>query len=812
MKMAKVTILVLVTIITISVLLVLNCSAVFAAAPTLGYDNDGGRVFDDGSGNKFLAWGIDTCNWTSTDMTIFHSYCDMLQYCNCTFVSIPIHWKDVEPTQDNYIFSIVQQQFDMARDHGLKVVAYWYGSNFAAGDNQFVPDYILNDKNTYKRVVGSCFAIDKVLCPNNTATLNREKTAYYNLVNFVKSYNTSQTSNVVLSMLCGAEKDLVQSLANWNPPLQTDVRCYCDTCNSLYQGEGAIAFDKTSFSKYVKSLIDYGATTGYDIPTYSQVCAWSWFPGWRYAEDPNVLKSTVNRSNHFVVPSIADCSSISNYITDMSYFTPTNIPGNIMFTDGIGQGAYRNNNVECAPWINILYYGGLGAIYWDNGINDPNNPNWSQSLLYDTTLQTKYRTYFGPLKGMEYQLARLKCSATKKFWWMPGTTYETGSTTNYSLNAWNSNNDYGVFFDLGTNEFCFSGSNYAGAYTLKVSKTGGFQTNWKFERGYYDMVTGAWIKYGDIYPTYDSTSVTINVNDDSGEYNRVVIRGYYTTSTSNLAKNKTVECDSSQGGTTPAMAVDENLGSKWASAYGETHWLKVDLGASCTVHRWVVKHAGTGESWGTQSINTRDYKLQVSPNGVDSWTDVDSVTGNIYNQTDRIINTTGRYFRLYITNPQTETTYRCARIYEFELYQDGNNLSLTAAASSSSVNSGYPASNVKDGNLNTATMSLDNPGFPQYITLQWSSGQTFNKVNLVSHNCKGQAPTDWDVQVSDDGVTGWTTVASSGHVIWTTTNETRENKALTFTQVTNKKGVRIKINNANMSWNHFAVDEIEVTN
>jgi alpha-mannosidase len=137
---------------------------------------------------------------------------------------------------------------------------------------------------------------------------------------------------------------------------------------------------------------------------------------------------------------------------------------------------------------------------------------------------------------------------------------------------------------------------------------------------------------------------------------------------SNLALNKTAATSSNYaadyGGD---KAVDGSTATKWASAFGETHWLQVDLGQSYSIGRYVVKHAGGYESWGTQSINTRDFKFQTSGDGA-TWTDTDTVTGNTANVTDKAVNASGRYVRLYITNPQTETTYRGARIYEFEVY------------------------------------------------------------------------------------------------------------------------------------------------
>jgi hypothetical protein len=92
--------------------------------------------------------------------------------------------------------------------------------------------------------------------------------------------------------------------------------------------------------------------------------------------------------------------------------------------------------------------------------------------------------------------------------------------------------------------------------------------------------------------------------------------------------------------------------------------LQIDLGQTRNITRYVIYHAGTGED---PTFNTRDFKFQVSNDGT-TWTDVDSVTGNTANTTDHNVTASGRYVRLYITNPQTNVNYIGARIYEFKVY------------------------------------------------------------------------------------------------------------------------------------------------
>jgi hypothetical protein len=89
------------------------------------------------------------------------------------------------------------------------------------------------------------------------------------------------------------------------------------------------------------------------------------------------------------------------------------------------------------------------------------------------------------------------------------------------------------------------------------------------------------------------------------------------------------------------------------------------LGTNTTISRWVVQHAnvgGEGAAW-----NTKNFKLQKSSDG-NTWTDVDTVTNNTADVTDRPVTPfSSRYVRLFITVP-TQTSNTAARIYEFQLY------------------------------------------------------------------------------------------------------------------------------------------------
>lgn len=147
----------------------------------------------------------------------------------------------------------------------------------------------------------------------------------------------------------------------------------------------------------------------------------------------------------------------------------------------------------------------------------------------------------------------------------------------------------------------------------------------------------------------------------------------------NIALNKPADASNFMNPYIPAKAVDgvvtpmgRWVGSSPLPPEPSTPapvWLRVDLGATFWVNRWVVKQMGT-LGWST-NYNLVDYKFQGSLD-YNNWFDLDSVTNNSLNVTDRLF--TGkkaRWIRVYITKGLRCNT-NFASIADFEAYEAAN--------------------------------------------------------------------------------------------------------------------------------------------
>ena len=125
----------------------------------------------------------------------------------------------------------------------------------------------------------------------------------------------------------------------------------------------------------------------------------------------------------------------------------------------------------------------------------------------------------------------------------------------------------------------------------------------------------------------------------------------------NIAYRKPVIVSSSENAAnTGDKAVDANGNTRWASAYSDTQWIYVDLGATYNVNR--VKIA-----W--EAAYAKNYYLESSSDAK-TWTNVRTITNNAALVNDHTgLSRNARYVRIYAT--QRATTYGYS-IFEFEVY------------------------------------------------------------------------------------------------------------------------------------------------
>jgi hypothetical protein len=112
------------------------------------------------------------------------------------------------------------------------------------------------------------------------------------------------------------------------------------------------------------------------------------------------------------------------------------------------------------------------------------------------------------------------------------------------------------------------------------------------------------------------------------------------------------------GGASAANAFDGNAGTRWSSAFADPQWIRVDLGATATISRVVLR-------W--EAAYARAFTIQTSANG-STWTTVHTTTNGTGGVQDLSVAGSGRYVRLHAT---ARATAWGVSLWEFQVYGVG---------------------------------------------------------------------------------------------------------------------------------------------
>ncbi|MEU2424129.1 discoidin domain-containing protein [Streptomyces sp. NPDC007851] len=233
----------------------------------------------------------------------------------------------------------------------------------------------------------------------------------------------------------------------------------------------------------------------------------------------------------------------------------------------------------------------------------------------------------------------------------------------------------------------------------------------------------------------------------------------------------------------PANVTDGDLGTRWASAYEDDQWIRVDLGSVQSLDRvdlvWEEAYA-------------RTFVVQVSADG-EQWTDAASVDNTAvplpFNSGDASLRVTdfeartARYVRLSCGIRNTSWGTSLWSLAVVDSAEPGTDLALRRTATASSTEDGHPAAHATDGDPNTRWSSAYEDH--QWIQVDLGTARRFDRVAVVWEQAY---PKTYTVQVSDDGDT-WTDV--------TTVSNTPDPLKISV------NGVRVLVRGGNWGWDEL---------
>ncbi|GAB6168308.1 discoidin domain-containing protein [Clostridium carnis] len=134
----------------------------------------------------------------------------------------------------------------------------------------------------------------------------------------------------------------------------------------------------------------------------------------------------------------------------------------------------------------------------------------------------------------------------------------------------------------------------------------------------------------------------------------------------NLALNKKAEASSFvNNNEAPQFSVDDKLDTKWCAVGSDIHNITIDLGEVKTISELHIAHAEAGGE--NPNMNTSEYKLEVSTDGVEFTPVVEVIKNSAGKTVDAFKATEARYVKLSVLKA-TQGSDSAARIYEIGIY------------------------------------------------------------------------------------------------------------------------------------------------
>lgn len=131
----------------------------------------------------------------------------------------------------------------------------------------------------------------------------------------------------------------------------------------------------------------------------------------------------------------------------------------------------------------------------------------------------------------------------------------------------------------------------------------------------------------------------------------------------NLAMSPLTTVTASDATVSPSEAMDGTPSTLWTSSAAGTRSLTFNFGRFFNLNRYVIRHAG--DAGLNPSLNTRDYRVQVSVDG-NEWSTLDTQLGNVANVSDvEFPPVTAQYVRIVADHSGLDSVTRIADVELF---------------------------------------------------------------------------------------------------------------------------------------------------
>ncbi len=207
-------------------------------------------------------------------------YFELAADMNIMIVQVPISWRDVEPSKDDYTGDLVEKYIELSERHGLKLELLWFGSYMCGYSVEgYIPDYVVSNTVIYPELKPDAdfdgwLGKHYYLKPGTRALVDREKKALEYMMNVVAAYDAAnENRHTVTGIQIENEPDMLATRHNaehgYSPgELWPDLISMLDELGRVVKDSSYDCYTRvnltTTYGDYMERSAEIVATEGID--------------------------------------------------------------------------------------------------------------------------------------------------------------------------------------------------------------------------------------------------------------------------------------------------------------------------------------------------------------------------------------------------------------------------------------------------------------------------------------------------------------------------------------------------------------------
>lgn len=178
----------------------------------------------------FLVLGGELGNSSASDLTYLGRLWPRLTAAGLNTVIAPIAWDQIEPSEGQYDFTVLDGMLAQARAHDMKLVLLWFGA-WKNSMSTYVPAYVKRDTARFARARTRAGAAQEILTPFDPDTLAADKAALGAVMRHLARADRARTVIMLqieneVGMLPEVRDYSTQAEQAWNGPVPPAFLAY----------------------------------------------------------------------------------------------------------------------------------------------------------------------------------------------------------------------------------------------------------------------------------------------------------------------------------------------------------------------------------------------------------------------------------------------------------------------------------------------------------------------------------------------------------------------------------------------------------